>query len=79
MHEVLRKQGTGEARGIDGWGPKQLAARPDALLGALRAMTEEWEAQGVWPEALRQVLFSMIPKPNRDETETSLRPIGLLP
>lgn len=41
-------------------------------------MIGDWETAGKWPEALRNVIFSMIPKP-KAETEAGLRPIGLLP
>lgn len=71
------RQGTGKAKGADGWSPKELAALPLSRLDALGRMIGHWEAAGRWPDALRNVVFSMIPKPNA-ETEAGLRPIGLL-
>lgn len=35
IRDTLRGQGTGKARGVDGWGPAELALLPDAWLDAL--------------------------------------------
>lgn len=75
---VLRRQGKGKARGADGWGPTELALLPGTWLEALGIVKGKWEAEGHWPEHLRQVNFSMIPKP-KAESEAGLRPIGRLP
>lgn len=57
--------------------PAELALLPDPWLAALVGMMGNWE-DGHRPEALRQVLFSITPKP-KTESEAVLRPIGLLP
>lgn len=78
IRRVLEKQRTGKARGADGWGPAELAMLPGTWLDALGRMMHEWETKGEWPETLRHVIFSMIPKP-KAENEAGLRPIELLP
>lgn len=55
-----------------------MATLLDNWLDALGRMMTEWEEKGEWPEALKHVIFSMIPEP-KAEHEAGLRPIGLLP
>lgn len=48
-----------------------MAVLPRRLLDALGRTMGEWEACGAWPAQLRNILFSMIPKPT---AETGGRP-----
>lgn len=75
---MFSRLGKGIAKGADGWSPREFALLPDSWLDVLGSMVGRWEAGGHSPEALRNVIFSMIPKP-KAETETGLRPIGLFP
>lgn len=61
-----------------GWSPQGLALLPKGWLDALGRMIGDCETAGKLPEAMRNVVFSMTPKP-RAETEAGLRPIGLIP
>lgn len=71
IRRVLQKQGTGKAKGADGWGPADLAMLPNHWLDALGHTMGAWEDNGRWPDALRHVILSMIPKSKAD-TEAGL-------
>lgn len=78
IRHALRRRGAGKAREADGWGLEEPTLLPDAWLDALGRMMGQWKDEGAWPTALKQVMYSMIPKP-KAEYEAGLRPIGLLP
>lgn len=68
IRHVLERQGSANTRGADGRGPPALAMLPAAWLDALVGrMMGKWEEEGAWPESLRQVIFSMTPKPNAEQ------------
>lgn len=78
LKKFLRPQGSGKAKGADGWSPRELDALPERWLDSLGRQMRNWEQAALWPEALRHANFSMRPKANV-EIEARLRSIGLLP
>lgn len=62
LREVLQRQGNDKAKGADWSSPRELALLRHSWLNALGSMVGCWEAVGKWPEALRNVIFSMIPE-----------------
>lgn len=51
---------------------------PDGWLAARGKMIDDWETVGKWPEALRNVICSMMPKPKAD-TEAGQGPRRVYP
>ena len=78
LKRILMRMSAKKARGLDHWGPEELRALPVEMLGALACVMNKMECEGRWPEALRQVVVALNPKPKATH-EGQLRPIGLLP
>ena len=77
VRSALRSMRQGKATGADGWRPYELAALPVPWTDMLATFLTQWEGTGQWPDALRQNIIALVPKPGAAH-EKQLRPIGLL-
>ncbi|KAJ9461364.1 putative RNA-directed DNA polymerase from transposon X-element [Diplonema papillatum] len=74
LRALLTKKGVKGACGIDGWRMAELKALPDLYLESLATLLNLVERTGIWPQAMRTALVSMIPKGD-DGQPLNMRPI----
>ena len=65
------------APGADGWRARELKALPDCLLDRLAVLFNHIEQDGIWPDALKLGLVSLISK-GEGTAPSKLRPITVM-
>ena len=66
------------ASGLDNWSVRTVRSLPDFLLGKLCTVFQVIEEVGEWPISFTVGYLSLIPKPESDNSPSSLRPLSIL-
>ena len=78
LRSTLSRMSPFAASGLDCWEVASLKALPDFCLEKLCTILSLVEDTGRWPSALTFGYFSLIPKPDSDDSPASLRPLSIL-
>ena len=78
LRTVLNKMAKYSAAGLDNWSVAAVQSLPDLMLGKLCDVFHVIEQSQRWPFSFTSGYFCLIPKPESDNSPSSLRPLSIL-
>ena len=78
LRTVLNKMSKYSAAGLDNWSVAAVQSLPDLMLGKLCDVFHVIEQSQRWPFSFTSGYFCLIPKPESDNSPSSLRPLSIL-